>query len=163
MLFTLIIVYSSHMPTLRVLGVYPSRVGDRCLVKHQVSNRVSTKERGYDEVYPSDKDDFDTSYDESVLSANSPSTKEDEDSDVDGSESGSGRDSNNKENVGNVESSIRSIIGPEGLRQFLIPLMWTINDFNSTVKRPHFETLQERYQIPTNVPIHLPIKFEKCY
>ena len=76
------------MQTLRVLGVYPSCVGDRCLVKCQVSNRVSTKEWGYDEVYLSDKDDPDTSYDESIPSANSPSTKEDEDSDVDGSKSG---------------------------------------------------------------------------
>lgn len=121
------------------------------------------KGAGYNEVYPSSQDDFGTSYDERVLSANLPSTEEDEDSNVDGLESGSSGDSNNKENIGNVESPIRFVTSPDGLRQFLLPLMWTVNDFNSIVKRPYFETLRERYQIPTNVPIRLPFKFEKCY
>ena len=117
----------------------------------------------YDEVYPSGQDDPGTSYDERVSSANSPSTKEDEDSNVDGSNSGSGGDSSNEENVGNAKSPIRSVIGPDGLRQFLLPLIWTINNFNSIIKRPHFETFRDRYQIPINVPICLPFKFEKCY
>ena len=33
------------MQTCRVLGVYPSHVGDRCLVRRQVNNHVSTKEK----------------------------------------------------------------------------------------------------------------------
>ena len=37
----------------------------------------------YDKVFPSGQDDPSTSYDERVLSANSPSTKEDEDLDMD--------------------------------------------------------------------------------
>ena len=114
-------------------------------------------------MYPSGQDNPGTSYDEGVPSANSPSTKEDEDSNVDGSDSGSDGDSSNEENVGNAKSPIRSVIGPDGLRQFLLPLMWSINNFNSIIKRPHFETFRDRYQIPINVPICLPFKFEKCY
>ena len=99
----------------------------------------------YDEVYPFSQDDPATSSDERVPSANSPSTEEDKDSNVDGSESGSGKDLNNEENVRNAKSPIRFIIGPDGLRKFLLPHMWTVNEFNSTIKRPHFETLRERY------------------
>ena len=118
---------------------------------------------GYDEVYPSGQDDPNTSYDERVLSANSPSAEEDEDSDVDGLESGSRGDSNNEENVGNAKSPIRYIIGLNGFRKFLLPLIWMVNDFNSTVKSAHFETFWDRYQMPTDIPICLPFKFEKCY
>lgn len=100
---------------------------------------------GYDEVYPFGQDDPSTSSNERVPSANSPSAEEDEDSNVDGLESGSGRDLNNEENVRNAKSPIRFVIGPDGLRKFLLPHMWTVNEFNSTIKRPHFETLRERY------------------
>ena len=81
---------------------------------------------------------------------------------MDGSESTSG-DSDSKESIENVESPIRFIIGPDGLRKFVLPLMWMVNDFNSTIKRPHFDTLWERYQIPVGIPIRLTFKFEKCY
>ena len=47
--------------------------------------------------------------------------------------------------------------------KFVLPLMWMINDFNSTIKRKHFDTIRERYQIPDDIPIRLPFKFEKCY
>ena len=42
---------------------------------------------------------------------------------MDGSESTSG-DSNGEESIENVESPIRSVIGPNGLRKFVRPLMW---------------------------------------
>ena len=107
---------------------------------------------GYDEVYPSGQNDLDTSYGERVPSANSPSMEEDEDSNVDGSESGSSRGSNREKNVENAEPLIQSVIGPDSFREFLLLLMWTVNDFNSTIKRPHFETLRKRYQIPIGIP-----------
>ena len=40
---------------------------------------------------------------------------------------------------------------------------WTVNDFNSTIKEKHFNTLRANYQIPDNIPICLPYKSEKCY
>ena len=91
---------------------------------------------------------------------NSPSEEEDEDSDVDGLKSDTNEDSDNEKNV---ESPIRSVIGPDGLRKFVLPLMWTVNNFNSTIKKKHFDTLRERYQILIDILIHLPFKFEKCY
>nr|POE79266.1 hypothetical protein CFP56_15208 [Quercus suber] len=97
---------------------------------------------GYDEVYPSSQNNPGASYTERVPSANSPSKKEDEDLDVDGSESDTSGDSDNEENV---ESPIRSVISLDSLRKFVLPLILTVNDFNSTIKRKHFDTLLERY------------------
>ena len=79
---------------------------------------------------------------------------------MDGLKSDTSEDSDGKENI---ESPIRSIIGPDGLRKFVLPLMWMVNDFNLTIKRKHFDALWERYQISLDIPIHLPFKFEKCY
>ena len=120
------------------------------------------EEAGYDEVYPSGQDDLGTSYDEKVSSANSPSIEENEDLDMDGSEGDLGWDSNS-EDVDNVEPLIQSIIGPNGLGEFLLLPLWMVNDFNSSIKKKHFETLKERYQIPIGIPICLPFIFEKCY
>ena len=43
----------------------------------------------------------------------------------------------------------------------MLPL-WTINDFISSVKQTHFNTLREEYQILANIPMRLPFKRE-CY
>lgn len=94
---------------------------------------------------------------------NSPSEEEDKDSSVDGSESDTSGGSTSEENAENAKSPIKSVIGPNSFRKFLLPLMWTVNHFNSSIKILHFKTLQERYQIPIDVPIRLPFKFEKCY
>ena len=40
---------------------------------------------------------------------------------------------------------------------------WKINDFNSSIKERHFNTLREKYQIPVNIPMRLPFKQEKGY
>ena len=40
---------------------------------------------------------------------------------------------------------------------------WTVNNFVSTIKKNHFKTLRDNFQIPDNIPIHLPYKSEKCY
>ena len=44
----------------------------------------------------------------------------------------------------------------------MLPI-WTVNDFISTINEPHFKTLRGKYQIPENIPLHLPYKLEKCY
>ena len=113
---------------------------------------------GYDEVYSLGQDDPNTSSDETVSSANSPSTKEDDDLYVDGSEN----DSKEDEDIGNDEPPIQSIKGPDGFRQFILLPLWMVNDFNSTIKKKHFETLREKYLL-VGIPIYLPLKFEKCY
>jgi len=69
----------------------------------------------------------------------------------------------NDEDIGSAEPPIQSIIGPDGFRQFILLPLWTINDFNSTIKKKNFDTLREKYQILVGIPICLPFKFEKCY
>ena len=61
------------------------------------------------------------------------------------------------------ESLLRTFVGLNGLRNFVLSLIWMVNDFSSTIQRKHFNTLQDRYQILVDVPIRLPYKFEKCY
>ena len=60
------------------------------------------------------------------------------------------------------ESSLRIVVSLDGLRNFVLPLIWTVNNFSSTIQRSHFNTLQGRYQIPVDIPIYLTHKFEKC-
>ena len=71
------------------------------------------KGTGYDEVYPLGQDEPGTSSEERVPSANSPSM-EDDDLDGDGSKS----DLN--EEIGNDEPPVQSVIGPDGLREFIM-------------------------------------------
>ena len=61
------------------------------------------------------------------------------------------------------EQTLRSVIGANGLREFIMLLEWTMNYFVSTIKENHFKTLRENYQILENNPIRLPYKLEKCY
>ena len=108
---------------------------------------------GYDEVYPSGQGNPDSSYLERDSSTNSPSEEEDEDSNEDRSESYIDGVSDDEESD---ESPIRAVIGPDGLRNFILPLIWMVNDFSLTIQRKHFSTLWDRYQIPIDVPIRLP-------
>ena len=61
------------------------------------------------------------------------------------------------------EQPLRSVIGANGLREFIMLPEWTVNNFVSTIKENHFKTLRENYQIPENILICLPYKSEKCY
>ena len=112
---------------------------------------------GYNEVFSSGQDNPNTSYNERDLLANSPST-EDEDLDVDRPK---GDSNDNDIDIG--EPPIQSVIGLDGFRGFIMLPLWTINDFNSSTRQQHFNTLKEKYQIPVNIPMHLPFRREKCY
>ena len=61
------------------------------------------------------------------------------------------------------EQPIQSVVGANGLREFIMLPKWTVNDFNSTIKEKHFNTLRANYHIPDNIPIRLPYKSKKCY
>ena len=61
------------------------------------------------------------------------------------------------------EQPIKSVVGADGLREFIMLPEWTVNDFRSTIKDKQFNTLRANYQIPDNIPILLPYKSEKCY
>ena len=112
----------------------------------------------YDEVYPLGLDDPGTSSDDRVPSSNSPSAEGDEDVDVDGSE-----DDSSEEYIVSAEPPSQFIVGPDGLKEFILHPLWIVNDFRFTIKQKHFDTLREKYQIPINIPICLPYKFEKYY
>ena len=107
-------------------------------------------------MYPLGQDDTSTSSEERVPSANSPSM---EDDDLDGD----GLESDSNEEIGNDEPPVQSIIGPNGLKEFIMLPLWTINDFYSSIKERHFNTLREKYQIPVNIPMRLLSKWEKYY
>ena len=74
-----------------------------------------------------------------------------------------GRESDEDENDGD-EEALEGISGsPEDDHPFILPKIWTVNDFLPTMSDKVFNTLRDHYQIPDNIPICLPGKFEKCY
>ena len=105
---------------------------------------------GYEEVYPSGYRDPDDLSEERSLSTSSPSSKN-EDMEVAEPEEGSDD---------GEDQRIKSIVGADGLREFVMLPEWTVNAFTSTIKEPHFKTLRANYQIPYYIPIRLPYKSE---
>ena len=61
------------------------------------------------------------------------------------------------------KQTLKSVVGVDGLREFIMLPEWTMNNFLSTIKENHFKTLRDNFQIPDNIPIRLPYKSEKCY
>ena len=61
------------------------------------------------------------------------------------------------------EPTLKSVIGVDGLREFIMLPEWTVNNFVSTIKENHFKTLRDNFQIPDNISIHLSYESEKCY
>ena len=61
------------------------------------------------------------------------------------------------------EQILRSVVGANGIREFIMLSKWTTNNFVSIIKENHFKTLRENFQIPDNIPIRLSYKSEKCY
>ena len=112
-------------------------------------------EAGYLEVYPSGHNDHDSPSEEKGPFDSSPSSRN-EGLEMDGLEDSS-------DGLDDTEPPIQSVVGPDGLREFIMLLLWTMNDFNSTIKEPHFKTLRAKYQIPDNISICLPYDLEKCY
>ena len=116
------------------------------------SNQSFVRDRaGYEELYPSCYRDPDELSERSP-SATSPSSKN-EDMELVEPEEGSD----------DGEQRIKSIVGTDGLREFIMLPEWTVNNFTSMIKEAHFKTLRAIYQIPNYIPIRLPYKSEKCY
>ena len=42
------------------------------------------------------------------------------------------------------EEPIKSVIGTNALREFVMLPKWTVNDFTSTIKEKHFSTLKSK-------------------
>ena len=43
------------------------------------------------------------------------------------------------------EPPIQSVIGPDGLKEFILLPLWTVHDFISKIKESHFKTLTDKY------------------
>ena len=68
-----------------------------------------------------------------------------------------------KEGSDDGEQRLKSVVGVDRLREFVMLPEWMVNNFTSTIKEVHFKTLRAIYQIPDHIPIRLPYKSEKCY
>ena len=110
---------------------------------------------GYDKVFLLAQKDPDTSSEKRNPSATSLLRDEDLE------KVGSNGDSSDGLDL--AEPLVQSVIGPDGLREFIMLPIWTVNDFVSTIKESHFKTLKAKYQILINIPMHLPYKSKKCY
>ena len=81
---------------------------------------------------------------------------------------GEGRESDGDNNDGDKENSdeeaLDSTLGaPRDDCPFILPKIWTINDFLSMMLEKVFKTLRGHYQILDDIKIRLLGKFEKCY
>ena len=74
-----------------------------------------------------------------------------------------GRASDEDENIGEEEVLESTSGSPGDDRPFILPKKWIVNDFLPTMSDKVFKTLRGCYQIPNNIPIHLPGKFERCF
>ena len=106
---------------------------------------------GYEELYPLGCRDLDELSERNPYAA-SPSSKNEG---MELAEPEEGFDDGDK--------GIKSVMGVDRLREFVMLPEWTVNNFMSTIKEVHFKTLRAIYQIPDHIPIRLPYKSEKCY
>ena len=61
------------------------------------------------------------------------------------------------------DKPLGSVIGADGLREFIMLPEWTVHKFTSVIKEKHFNTFRANFQIPDSIPICLPYISEKCY
>ena len=88
----------------------------------------------YEDVYPSGHKDQKSPSEERSPSISSPSSKNE---DMEMAESEEGSDDGEEE-------PIKSVIGTNALREFVMLPKWTVNDFTSTIKEKHFSTLKSK-------------------
>ena len=83
----------------------------------------------YEEVYSSGHKDQESTSEERSLSAFSPSSTNE---DMEMADLEEGFDDGE-------EQPIKSVVGADGLWEFIMLLEWTVNDFRSTIKEKHFK------------------------
>ena len=88
---------------------------------------------GYEELYPSGFKDPDE-LSEKTPSATSPSLTNE---DMELAEPEEGSDGGGK--------GFKSIVGADGLREFVMLPEWIVNNFRSTIKEVHFKTIKAIY------------------
>ena len=101
---------------------------------------------GNNEVFPSGQKDPDNSSEERSPFATSPSS-------MDGGLEMDRLEGDSSDGLDDVEPLIQSIIGPDGLKEFITLSSRTVNDFRSTIKEFHFKTLRSKYQILDSISL----------
>ena len=54
-------------------------------------------------------------------------------------------DGDSSDGLVGAEPPIHSVVGLDGLREFIMLPLWTVNDFVSIIKESHFKTLRDKY------------------
>ena len=72
------------------------------------------------------------------------------------------KDEGENDERASMRGSSRSI-GDGHTHPFILLVIWTVNDFKPTMTTKIFNNLRDCYQIPDNIPICLPGKYERCY
>ena len=118
------------------------------------SNQLVVREgTDYEEVYPfGHKDQESPGEEKSPSTSSSSSTNED----MEMAESEDISDDSE-------DQPLRSVVGADGLREFILLPKWTVYKFTSVIKEKHFNTFRANFQIPDNIPIRLPCISKKCY
>ena len=71
-----------------------------------------------------------------------------------------------EDDEGGDEEDLDEVVGQvdgSGPRPFILPLIWIVNNFYPTMSPKAFNKLRNRFQIPDNILLRLPRKFERCY
>lgn len=135
---------------------------------------------GYDDVYPSGVSlrKMALSPIERELFAHSSTEEEEEDEENEEGEEDEENDDGRENEYDESDEEVEGERGDEedqfvgveavgqvggGARPFILPLIWMVNDFYLVMSDKVFNTLCDCYQIPENIPLRLPRKFERCY
>ena len=149
----------------------PSLAGSQ-MFREAMSEQLSVRDgAGYDKVFPSGhepKEGF-SWLSEREMSAQSSDEElesykgEDEGVMSNEEDEGEGRESDGDNNDGDEEAldSTPGALGDD--YPFILPKIWTVNDFLLTMSDKVFKSLRDHYQILDDIQIRLPRKFEKCY
>ena len=73
-----------------------------------------------------------------------------------------GKEGEGDEDASNADKKTTKV-GSSGSPPFILPSIWTINDFLPKMTTNIFKNLRDRYQMLNHIPIRLSGKFEKCY
>lgn len=132
--------------------------------KEELSEQLSVHEgAGYNEVFGSVHEPEGSSWSSERETSTQPPDEEvesyGEEDEMEGEkERGSDRDEGDGD-----EETFEETSGSSGDNHpFILLSIWTVNDFLPKMSDKVFNHLRDCYQIPNNIPIHLPGKSKKC-
>ena len=150
--------------------------GDREAMSEQSSSIC--KSAGCDEVYPSGREPMEDltwspkreqsahslAEEEEEYKRDEEEGKEEDEEEEEEEEGDKGEEEGDSDegDYGEGDGAV-SHVDSSNHRPFILLMIWTVNDFYTTMSPKVFNTLHNCYQIPEHIPLQLPRKFEKCY